>query len=566
MAFQPRIAMMNRARSLLLACVVSLLVYLPRASAGVEITKTNGEARHVKAEKYEADIAADGALTNLKVKGQEMLKPGVGVSRGAYCFQHGPVPLNKVEQPNDSTVVAKADGKPAVTYEFSADTITLSVANTTPTDLQFVFVLDPAIGVVMNDRGEMVKMPVKENWPDSVWLVGDKKLHISGATKIWGPYAENTGVIEADLKAGETRKIVVQISDPTPAEAARAADVQQGKIAEPDLAIDSPRPWQVVQRRTKAGGVVRVSGHVKPSAESVEVRFTGKSTDGDLPDKWQPLTFDATTRAFNAEMQTPAGGWYKVEVQAKAGGNVVAKAQVENVGVGEVFVIAGQSNSTNYGDKRQEPQSGMASTFDGINWRPAADPQPGAHDNSTGGSPWPPFADAMAARYHVPIGIACTGHGGTSVNAWQPNGELFRHTLSRIDQLGYFGFRAVLWHQGESDSDPLSNMSADEYAAKLANVILASKRQAGWDFPWFVAQVSYHNPKEASFNNIRDAQKRLWDQGIALQGPDSDTLTGDNRDNNGAGIHLSEKGLRAHGKLWDEKVAAWLDKELAAER
>ncbi|MDB5300307.1 MAG: pknB 12, partial [Phycisphaerales bacterium] len=120
-----------------------------------------------------------------------------------------------------------------------------------------------------------------------------------------------------------------------------------------------------------------------------------------------------------------------------------------------------------------------------------------------------------------------------------------------------------LWHQGESDT---AGMSTDEYAAKLANVILASKRQAGWEFPWFVAQVSYHTPKEASFNNIRDAQKRLWDQGLALQGPDTDTLTGDNRDGNGAGIHLSEKGLRAHGKLWDEKVAAWLDKVLAAER
>ncbi|MDB5358640.1 MAG: pknB 12 [Phycisphaerales bacterium] len=552
--------------SLAIAAVCGLFLFAASAFAGVEIAKTNGEARHVKAEKYEADIAADGALSSLKVKGQEMLKPGVGVSRGAYCFQHGAVALTKIEQPNDTTVVAKADGKPSVTYEFSADAIALSVANTTATDLQFVFVLDPAVGVVMSDRGEMMKMPIKQSWSDTAWFAGDKKLQVAGANKIWGPYMENTGVIEADLKPGETRKILVQISDATPAEAARVANVQQGKTDESDLAIDSPRPWQVIQRRTKAGGAVRVSGHVKPNCETVEVRFTGKSVDGDLPDKWQPVTFDATTKAFNAELQTPAGGWYKVEVQAKVGDNVAAQGQIENVGVGEVFVIAGQSNSTNYGEKRQEPQSGLASTFDGMNWRPAADPQPGAHDNSTGGSPWPAFADAMAGRYHVPIGIACTGHGGTSVNAWQPGGELFRHTLARIDQLGYLGFRAVLWHQGESDSDPKSGMSTDEYAAKLANVIIASKRQAGWDFPWFVAQVSYHSPKEASFNNIREAQKRLWDEAIAFQGPDTDTLTGDNRDSNGAGIHLSEKGLRAHGKLWDEKVAAWLDKVLAAEK
>src|SRR5258707_11440470 len=58
-------------------CLVATLAF-----AGVDIAKTNGEARHIKTEKYEADIAADGALSSLKIKGQEMLKPGVGVSRG----------------------------------------------------------------------------------------------------------------------------------------------------------------------------------------------------------------------------------------------------------------------------------------------------------------------------------------------------------------------------------------------------------------------------------------------------------------------------------------------------
>ena len=155
---------------------------------------------------------------------------------------------------------------------------------------------------------------------------------------------------------------------------------------------------------------------------------------------------------------------------------------------------------------------------------------------------WPSFGDDMYARFHVPIGVAPTGHGGTSVGVWQPGGELFNFMMLRIAQLGPHGFRALIWHQGEADIRMDSNL----YATLLAKVIKSSQAEAGWDFPWFVAQVSYQNPAATSFDTTRDAQKKLWDLGIAMQGPDTDTLTGDNRDNGGNGIHLSLKGLAAH--------------------
>jgi hypothetical protein len=164
----------------------------------------------------------------------------------------------------------------------------------------------------------------------------------------------------------------------------------------------------------------------------------------------------------------------------------------------------------------------------------------------------------MYAKYHVPIGIASTGHSGTSVNAWQPDGDLFKWTTTRMNQLGREGFRAVLWHQGESDV----SMSTDEYARKLTALIQGSRKTAGWEVPWFVAQVSYHNPSEKSYPSTRDAQKKLWTTGVALEGPDTDALTGDYRDQGGNGIHFSPKGLKKHGELWAEKVGVWLDKEL----
>jgi len=85
-----------------------------------------------------------------------------------------------------------------------------------------------------------------------------------------------------------------------------------------------------------------------------------------------------------------------------------------------------------------------------------------------------------------------------------------------------------------------------------------SRRNAGWDFPWFVAQVSY-SPKSSSSAPIREAQRSLWKDGIALEGPDTDTLTSDYRQNNGTGAHFSASGLQAHGRLWAEKVESYLD-------
>ena len=189
----------------------------------------------------------------------------------------------------------------------------------------------------------------------------------------------------------------------------------------------------------------------------------------------------------------------------------------------------------------------------------AADPQPGVHDGSSGGSPWPTFGDALYAKFQVPIGIASTGHAGSSITQWHTDGELFRWTTQRMKQLDRQGFRAVLWHQGETDI----NMNSDDYARQLTELIRDSRQSIGWSPPWFVAQVSYHNPTNRSSPAVRAGQKKLWDAGTALEGPDTDLLTGDNRENGGKGIHFSGKGLQAHGRAWADKVGAYVEATLA---
>ncbi len=345
--------------------------------------------------------------------------------------------------------------------------------------------------------------------------------------------------------------------------------------ANPSLALSSPQDYQVFQRQTPTRGAVIVEGRAEDASE-VQVRVMGR--------EWEPLPVDPKTGAFHASLAMPAGGWYQFEIRLAAGGETVAA----HVGVGEIFIVAGQSNSCNYGAEKQKPASGKVASFDGGKWVIADDPQPGGGGH--GGSFMPAFGDAMVERFHVPVAVAACGIGSTSVRQWLPRGSImtnqpttgtlvkqvgpgkweaigepFERLMKRADALGPHGFRAILWHQGESDAGQARagypadrQITGRQYQQFMEQMIRASRERAKWEIPWFVAQATYHSEKDPADEEFRAAQKALWDNGTALEGPDTDALGVKYR----AGVHFNARGLQAHGQLWGKKVGDWLDQVL----
>jgi len=353
------------------------------------------------------------------------------------------------------------------------------------------------------------------------------------------------------------------------------------------LALASPQDYQVFQRASKDKGAIAIRGEFTgPAAKTttIEARLVADGKAGE----WikLPARFDGAK--FSAELDAPAGGWYRVEARVLSGDQVLAENSVEHVGVGEIFVVAGQSNSANHGEEKQTTKTGRVANFDGRRWQLANDPQPGA--SGGGGSFLPPFGDAIAQRFNVPVGFVACGIGATSVREWLPKGTTFPNPptiesrvaklpdgaweskgaafemfTDRMKLLGPRGFRAVLWHQGESDAnqrDSTRTLPGSLYRVYLEKVIRASRLAIGWDAPWFVAQVSYHVPGDESSPDIRAAQAALWKDGIALEGPDTDALKGNLREAGGKGVHFSGPGLREHAARWVEKVAPWLEQQL----
>jgi len=354
------------------------------------------------------------------------------------------------------------------------------------------------------------------------------------------------------------------------------------------LIINTPLDYQIVQRNSKDKGKIIVAGKLettKNEVGAIEARLVGKGIKGD----WQKLLATPKGEAFRGTLEAPPGAWYSVEVRALEQNLAFISSSVAHVGVGEVFVIAGQSNSANHAEEKLIPKSDKVVAFDGKSWKAANDPQPGA--SGGGGSFIPPFADAIAKQFNVPVGIVATGVGASSIREWLPEkttfpnpptllgnvtkldsgeweskGIIFQHLITKLQPLGNQGFRAMLWHQGESDAnqaDPTRTLKGELYQKYLEQLIRDSHKEVGWDFPWFVAQVSYHSPQDMGSLEIRNAQKALWNNTLALEGPDSDQLGSEYRDGNGKGVHFNAKGQREHALRWVQKVAPWLENQLA---
>ncbi|MBL9083676.1 MAG: hypothetical protein JNK76_17805 [Planctomycetales bacterium] len=358
------------------------------------------------------------------------------------------------------------------------------------------------------------------------------------------------------------------------------------------LTLTSPSDFQVVQRSSPGKGLLRIVGELSEDVAATDFSIEARLTADKQQTPWLRVGGSVSGKKLAGTVEAPAGGWWKLTVRVVRGGQEVAVGEVPHVGIGEVFVVAGQSNSANYGEEKQSPTSGRAAAFDGAKWQIAEDPQPGA--GGKGGSFLPPFADAIVAKENVPVGIVACGIGATSVREWLPKGasfpnpptiesrvqqlpdgrwmsrgEAYAMLVARMKSLGVGGFRAVLWHQGESDAnqkDSTRTLPGEQYRDYLAKIIRDSRRDLGWDAPWFVAQASYHVPGDEGSDDIRAAQAALWNDGLALPGPDSDALKGALRERGGAGGHFSGPGLREHGAQWAAKVLPWLDDQWTSPR
>ncbi len=344
--------------------------------------------------------------------------------------------------------------------------------------------------------------------------------------------------------------------------AAPAQDIAQ-------LAFDSPTPYMVVQRRgfvphragaNEPGGPVlgfadiALAGKYSGPADGIGAEFRAVPLQNALGSgvDWSPLEVHIEGGAFQASARTPAGGWYRLELRFHRGGKIVAEGAIEPLGVGEVFVIAGQSYASNSNDERLAVSSrGRAVAtrdWESNTWRIADDPQP-TPDRSDGGSIWPAVGDLLAPQTRTPIGFANVVVGGTSTAQWAPGGDLHRRLVDAGSRLGRF--RAVLWQQGESDV--IAKTTTADYVNNVRQIREAAAKAWKFEPIWLLARSTLHPTvynDPAGESRIRRGIDELCRLPGFRLGPDTDALAGENRGGPTSRRHFSAIGQRRAAELW----------------
>ncbi len=323
--------------------------------------------------------------------------------------------------------------------------------------------------------------------------------------------------------------------------------------AEDSISVTFPTERGIFQRDFANVADVTVEAKCETFAK-VEAQIVDSS--GEAVVGWTQLIVDVNdnTKYTGVLENVPAGGWYDIEVRAKdmSTSNVIATGSVSCIGVGEVFITGGQSNSCNFGGTKMTAGEDIVSAFDAATgkWQHCEDVQPNLNGyHGEGGSPWPTLGDALVAELGVPVGFVATGNGNTKISELLTKEDLWATIKNSIEALKPYGFKAFLIHQGEADE----GTDREEYKASYLELIQETRKVAGFDLPWVVAKVSYawsgyNNPENSK--SLTDAQKAICNNYNIFEGPTTDDLQGEYRHTDN--LHMSELGLVEHGNRWAE--------------
>lgn len=210
-----------------------------------------------------------------------------------------------------------------------------------------------------------------------------------------------------------------------------------------------------------------------------------------------------------------------------------------------VALAFGQSNSANYGETRYDSTENVYNFSRGKVYL-AADPLVGAE--GINGSVWTRLGDKLIKNnlfqnvIFVPIGV-----GGSTISQWSPGGVLYKRLINNIRHAKKSGlkFTHLLWHQGETDNNPLQT-SKEKYQYHFKRM-LESIRKEGVDAPIYISIASISNHSYNINNDISKAQRELINNRDRLPGPNTDTLGLNYRYD---GIHFSSQGLDKYANLW----------------
>ena len=271
--------------------------------------------------------------------------------------------------------------------------------------------------------------------------------------------------------------------------------------------------WQIIQQENGYGKIVCKGHFINP----------GNPQEIDPPPHWRVAgrilnekNYEVITAWQEAELEgdnftlvidrIPAGGLYRLDTRLTDLENINEIVWgprgdiVHHWGVGDLFVIAGQSNSAGYGRDsiNDPPDPGLHVLRNSGQWDMASHPlndstgtihEENREGSNPGHSPYLAFARRFREVSHIPVGLIQTSLGGSAMNPWNPreDGTLYRCMRKVIRSQGD-NITGVLWYQGESDTH--DNLP-DSYLERFSQMVHALRTDLSLPgLPFFTVQLN----------------------------------------------------------------------------
>jgi len=296
-----------------------------------------------------------------------------------------------------------------------------------------------------------------------------------------------------------------------------------------------PSEWQIIQRDAEGRGAFDLAGRWVSAAGTgtVQVRLVYEATGVAVSHAldWQPVATQADGTWAGRMSQIPAGGLYRLETRylpaSQPLGEWADRGDMRHfLGVGDLWVITGQSNSAGYGRGPvfDPPELGLSLFRNSGQWALATHPLNESTDTlhpmnrdgaNTAHAPYLHFARLLKQQLGYPIGLIQASRGGSSMEEWNPHdpapsGGLFENMLNCVAAAGG-RVRGIVWYQGESEGGGLTGHT---YQPRFAQAVEAWRASLDHPtLPVLTVQLNRHFiaptvELERSWSQVREAQRQ----------------------------------------------------------
>jgi hypothetical protein len=327
------------------------------------------------------------------------------------------------------------------------------------------------------------------------------------------------------------------------------------------IVITSPLHNQVLQRSQQDSATISVTGYIHQPYKNFSVSLTplvpGKSSSQIFfPDQEQ------LDQGFFSLIIKAKTGWYNMRAEGTTLEENIDSISVGRVGIGEVFLVAGNSNAMGLPKLGAKDPKGAVISFNAVNKflnseditvapnepmpLPAFSPMKSAGFLFPSGETswyWGEFGDLLHDRLQVPVLIlnaawaaansenyrdAASGKNSYNMYVGKnwPNLQPYSNIVNTLKYFNsWLGIRGILWSHGENDAVHLQ-ITQENYFNNIQYLIRRTREDIGQNVPWLIARNSASNASAKPYLPVVNAQTALTKipKFNVWPGPDMDTI------------------------------------------